>query len=419
MTTPEQTTGSRQGLEQVTSSGSTPGQEQGTLSGGTGEQEQETLSGGTSGQEQGTLSGGTGEQELGTLSGGTHGQEQGTLSGGTCGQEHGTLSRNYPGTGASGFDEKHTWTQEEELPKAFHIAYGMMDWLQPIMKLNLFFQEKDVDIARVKMKVDLCLAELEKMKSTPTTDAPENTFTAQLKTDLEEVTFKGHHKVTKNAAHINTVKDSFLGTMIANLKKSEQTHQHKDEVYRSAPYIHASVEAVLEEWQLCKTTVTTLKYTIAKLADLWQILARFHAEEFPNLIKLAYLAVTHPVHSCDCERTFSVQNLTLTSLRSRLSIEHCDQLMRCTWKEGGLPSKSLLSARLKMTRRNMRKHVRLSPPIPNSRRRSAARRLRPEIVASHPLPRFSDVLLDAIDCIRSFSILRSGEVSVHLSVICI
>ena len=68
------------------------------------------------------------------------------------------------------------------------------------------------------MKVDLCLAELENMKSTPTTDAPENTFTAQLKTYLEEVTFKGH-KVTKNAAHINTVKDSFLGTMIANLKK--------------------------------------------------------------------------------------------------------------------------------------------------------------------------------------------------------
>ncbi|KAI0225568.1 hypothetical protein LSAT2_023676 [Lamellibrachia satsuma] len=81
-----------------------------------------------------------------------------------------------------------------------HIAYWMMDWLQPIMKLNLFFQEKDVDIARVKMKVDLCLAELEKMKSTPTTDAPENMFTAQLKTDLEEVTFKGHHKITKNAA---------------------------------------------------------------------------------------------------------------------------------------------------------------------------------------------------------------------------
>ncbi|KAI0224685.1 Nucleolar MIF4G domain-containing protein 1 [Lamellibrachia satsuma] len=46
MTTPEQTTGSRQGLEQVTSSGSTPGQEQETLSGGTHEQEQGTLSGG-------------------------------------------------------------------------------------------------------------------------------------------------------------------------------------------------------------------------------------------------------------------------------------------------------------------------------------------------------------------------------------
>ena len=123
---------------------------------------------------------------------------------------------------------------------------------------------------------------------------------------------------------------------LAQLYGSEQTHQHKDEVYRSAPYIHASVEAVFEEWQMCKTTVTTLKYTIAKLADFWQILARFHAEEFPNLIKLAYLAVTHPVHSCECERTFSVQNLTLTSLRSRFSIEHCDQLMRVHLEGGSL-----------------------------------------------------------------------------------
>ena len=36
-----------------------------------------------------------------------------------------------------------------------HIAYGMMDWLQPIMKLNLFFQEKDVDIVRVKVSIKL------------------------------------------------------------------------------------------------------------------------------------------------------------------------------------------------------------------------------------------------------------------------
>ena len=92
MTTPEQTTGSRQGLEQVTSSGSTLGQEQGTLFGVTGEQEQETLSGGTRGQEQGTLSGGTGEQELGTLSGGTCGQEHGTLSRATQGQEQAASS---------------------------------------------------------------------------------------------------------------------------------------------------------------------------------------------------------------------------------------------------------------------------------------------------------------------------------------
>ena len=33
------------------------------------------------------------------------------------------------------------------------IAYGMMDWLQPIIKLNLFFQERDVDIANKKVRL--------------------------------------------------------------------------------------------------------------------------------------------------------------------------------------------------------------------------------------------------------------------------
>ena len=43
---------------------------------------------------------------------------------------------------------------------------------------------------------------------------------------------------------------------------------------------------------------------------------------------LAVLALTHPVHTSDCERAFSAQNLVTTSLRNRLGSETCDQLMR-------------------------------------------------------------------------------------------
>ena len=65
----------------------------------------------------------------------------------------------------------------------------------------------------------MCASQLEKMKSTPVRDARETTFTGMLKEDLQHATFKGHHKVTDNAAHIDNVKNSFLTAMIDNLKK--------------------------------------------------------------------------------------------------------------------------------------------------------------------------------------------------------
>ena len=37
---------------------------------------------------------------------------------------------------------------------------------------------------------------------------------------------------------------------------------------------------------------------------------------------------THPIHTADCERAFSSQNLVTTALRNRLGTETCDQLMR-------------------------------------------------------------------------------------------
>ena len=54
----------------------------------------------------------------------------------------------------------------------------------------------------------------------------------------------------------------------------------------------------------------------------------YHREEFPNLIILATLALSHPVHTSDCERAFSSQNLVTTPLRDRLAPTTCDKLMR-------------------------------------------------------------------------------------------
>ena len=94
------------------------------------------------------------------------------------------------------------------------------------------------------------------------------------------------------------------------------------------PYIDTTVQEVMDEWVQCKTTVKLLKYPVHSLQELWGILVQYHKDDFPHLIKLAQLALTHPVHTCDAERTFSVQNLILSPLRNRLSPERSDQLMR-------------------------------------------------------------------------------------------
>ena len=52
------------------------------------------------------------------------------------------------------------------------------------------------------------------------------------------------------------------------------------------------------------------------------------------MVALAAMALSHPIHTADCERSFSAQNRVASSLRNRLMTEHCDQLMR-VMTEGG------------------------------------------------------------------------------------
>jgi hypothetical protein len=82
------------------------------------------------------------------------------------------------------------------------------------------------------------------------------------------------------------------------------------------------------EWRKLKSVVKAQQYPRASMANLWQLIAEYHREEFPNLMQLAALALTHTVHTADCEWAFSSQNQVTTSLRNRLSPDNCDKLMR-------------------------------------------------------------------------------------------
>lgn len=263
------------------------------------------------------------------------------------------------------------------------IAYGMLDWLQPIMRLSLLFQKKDLDIGIVKVNVNMCLMDLQKMRDGEDTQSGKPTYSDQLQNDLSDGVFKGHHHVSRNAGHFDTVKRTFLQLMMDNLESrfpntesmaqfsvfgmrplqfvpaheldtwgdqdiqaiadyytSSQKHVGEgDQEFVSEPFLKCTAADVLREWKLCKQVVKGNRYPTHSLAALWGALAALQQQSelnCPNLLQLVTLALTHPIHSCDCERTFSVQNLTVTPLRNRLSAERCDQIMRVHIEGGKL-----------------------------------------------------------------------------------
>ena len=67
---------------------------------------------------------------------------------------------------------------------------------------------------------------------------------------------------------------------------------------------------------------------------VWYLLLTHHKDEMEHAIRLVHINLTHTVHASDCQRKFSMQNLTKTCVRSRLTDEHCSQIM-CVITEGG------------------------------------------------------------------------------------
>lgn len=84
----------------------------------------------------------------------------------------------------------------------------------------------------------------------------------------------------------------------------------------------------LKEWKEIKTTVIAQGYPRDKFVTLWQLISKFHRASFPNLIKLAEIALVLPVHTADVERGFSAQNIILTAKRNRLLVATQNMLLK-------------------------------------------------------------------------------------------
>ena len=93
-----------------------------------------------------------------------------------------------------------------------------------------------------------------------------------------------------------------------------------------------------------KHVVVAEKYPRDSMWTLWNLIAKCHKSQFPNLLLLASLALTSAVHTAGCERGFSVQNKILTKFRNRLTVNKQGKLMRvklCPFKRNDFVEKAL------------------------------------------------------------------------------
>ena len=82
-----------------------------------------------------------------------------------------------------------------------------------------------------------------------------------------------------------------------------------------------------DEWAKIKSLLVKAGYPRDRMVPLWNLIRKYHKDKFPNLITLASLALTAPIHTADCERGFRLQNSLKTSVRNRLGSERVDDLM--------------------------------------------------------------------------------------------
>jgi hypothetical protein len=89
-------------------------------------------------------------------------------------------------------------------------------------------------------------------------------------------------------------------------------------------------ESTIAEWKLVKQVVFEHKHLYANesMKALWQQLIHAHKGTFPQMTRLAQMALIFPLQTATCERVFSVQNNIITIKRNRLQESTTQRLMK-------------------------------------------------------------------------------------------
>jgi len=97
--------------------------------------------------------------------------------------------------------------------KFIGITYLMMDAMKPITTLSKFFQTENVDVALIGIKIDQCLAELQKVKDMTSPNLQ------MLRQDLpQNGSFKGEHQVSKSVFNLENTTVKFIDSVTKNIQ---------------------------------------------------------------------------------------------------------------------------------------------------------------------------------------------------------
>ncbi|KAL5016780.1 hypothetical protein ScPMuIL_006369 [Solemya velum] len=114
---------------------------------------------------------------------------------------------------SSGKDPKATGLKKKMATDTFiGSTYMLMDAMGPVTILSQFLQTKNIDIALVKVKLDLCVGDLEELKTLKTS------YLKQLQDDLKQNMFRGQHEVTLTNFSLQNLTTLFIDGLITNIK---------------------------------------------------------------------------------------------------------------------------------------------------------------------------------------------------------
>ncbi|XP_046546804.1 zinc finger protein 862-like [Haliotis rubra] len=238
------------------------------------------------------------------------------------------------------------------------VLHLLMDIIPTMTRLSLQFQKEDIDLAALRPSIDAVIQQLQYLKEengpalvqfesqcpkgscefdgVPITSEAgvekrfSNVRAAFLQNLMSELECRFPAVATDVVTCMSVLSLRGLSFLSEDARKHWGTEQLQNiiDFYSHREKTFVDAEETLREWAMCKDMVHQQHYPCTSICQLWQILSSRHPDTFPNLFKIAQVAVLLPLQTATVERGFSVQNLIKRSHRNRLSSERLDTLMQ-------------------------------------------------------------------------------------------